>query len=225
MKFEKRPRKVIYLSNEDIYRATSDAVTAKDRAPIAEKRRLVGIATAVTYWDNVDRREHCLGCARTIKEAWLAGDRYLLDTDEAKKAAELVTDLADTKPDAIDICSALMDLLNAIAKVRLADTKMEDFEVQQICTDAITKCFETPGYTEWSGQARRRRFLYELKRKHRTPVTYTLMGLYFEYGATPLLTAKQRHELMSLDRGEGPEGASLFFDNCLRQMTAYLFLS
>ena len=221
MKFEKRTRKVMYVASADIYRATAGVVTSRDRAPLDPKRHLVGIAAAVTFWDNVDRRDHCLGCARTIKAAWQAGDRYLLDTDDARKAAELVADLADTKPDAIDICAALVDLLNAIAKVRLSNTPMESFDVLGACTEAISKCLAVPEFGSWSVQAQRRRFLYELPRKDRSTVTYTLMGLYFRHGATPLLTSRQRQELLALDRGEGVEGATIFFDNCLRQMTAY----
>ena len=223
MKFEKRTKRVMYVGLSDIYRVTSDPVTSKRRAPLDPRRHLVGVATAVTFWDNVDRREHCLGCAKTIKEAWVTGDRYLLDTDEARKAAELVADLADTKPDAIDICAALLDLQNAIAKVRLANTPLEAFDVLDVCSAAINKCYAVPDFKGWSAQAQRRRFLYELQRKDRTTVTYTLMGLYFKHGATPLLTIKQRQELMALDRGNGVEGAIQFFDNCLRQMTAYCF--
>lgn len=223
MKFEKRTRKVVYVESCDIYRATFDVVTSRTRTPLDPKRCLVGIAAAVTFWDNVDRRNHCLGCARTIKEAWNAGDRYLLDTDDARKAAELVADLADMKPDAIDICAALIDLMNAIAKVRMSNTSLEEFDILSSCTDAAKRCYEIDGFRDWTVQARRRRFLYELPRKDRTNVAYTLMGLYFEYGATPLLTSKQRQELMALDRGDGADGACMFFDNCLRQMTAYCF--
>lgn len=223
MKFEKRTRRVMYVELSDVYRVTADPVTAKHRTPIDAKRYLVGVATAVTFWDSVDRRAHCLGCAKTVKEAWTTGDRYLLDTDEARKAAELVADLADSKPDAIDICAALIDLQNAIAKVRLANTHLESFDVLPVCSAALEKCYAIPDFKGWSAQAQRRRFLYELQRKDRTTVTYTLMGLYFKHGATPLLTSKQRQELMALDRGEGLEGAVQFFDNCLRQMTAYCF--
>lgn len=223
MKFEKRTRKVVYVESCDIYRATSCVVTSRTRTPLDPRRHLVGVAAAVTFWDNVDRRNHCLGCARTVKEAWLAGDRYLLDTDDARKAAELVADLADSRPDAIDICAALLDLLNAIAKVRLSNTPMEAFDVLAACTEAIGKCYAIPEFCGWSPQAKRRRFLYELPRKDRTNVVHTLMGLYFEHGATPLLTSKQRQSLMTLDRGVGVDGAVRFFDNCLRQMTAYCF--
>jgi len=221
MKFEKRTRKVMYVASDDIYRATAGVVTSRDRIPLNPRKHLVGVAAAVTFWDNVDRREHCLGCARTIKAAWQAGDRYLLDTDDARKAAELAADLADTRPDAVDICAALVDLINAIAKVRLANTPMESFDVLGACTEAIGKCLAIPEFNGWSVQAQRRRFLYELPRKDRSTVTYTLMGLYFRHGATPLLTSRQRQELLALDRGEGAEGAARFFDNCLRQMTAY----
>ena len=223
MKFEKRTKRVMYVGFNDIYRVTSDPVTAKHRMPLDPRRHLVGVATAVTFWDNVDRKEHCLGCARTVKEAWATGDRYLLDTDEARKAAELVADLANSKPDAIDICAALIDLQNAIAKVRLSNTPLEAFDVLDICTAAINKCYAIPDFRGWSAQAQRRRFLYELQRKDRTTVTYTLMGLYFKHGATPLLTSKQKQELLSIDRGHGASGAIQFFDKCLRQMTAYCF--
>jgi hypothetical protein len=223
MRFEKRTKRVMYVQSGDIYRVTSDPVTDKRRNPMDTRRHLVGVAAAVTFWDSVDRRNHCLGCARTVKEAWKTGDRYLLDTDEARKAAELVADLADSKPDAIDICAALVDLQNAIAKVRLSNTPLEAFDVLPACTAALEKCYGIPEFIGWSVQAQRRRFLYELQRKDRTSVTYTLMGLYFKHGATPLLTSKQRQELLALPREDGVSGAVQYLDNCLRQMTAYCF--
>lgn len=223
MKFEKRPRKVMYVQSEDVYRVTNDPVTARRRIPVDRRRKLVGIAAAVTFWDNVEKRSHCLGCARTVMEAWNTGDRYLLDTDDARKAAELVADLAKTKPDNIDICAALLDLSNEIARVRMINTPLAAFDVLATCSETITKCFQVPDFKDWPPQSQRRRFLYELGRKDRNTVTYTLMDLYFGYGATPLLTTKQRQELMAVDRGEGAEGAVRFFDDCLRQMTAYCF--
>ena len=222
MKFERQTRHVVYCADQDIYRVSWDPVHT-DRTLKDPERHLVGVATALAFWDLVDRHDHCLGCARTVKAAWDAGDRYLLDTDAARQAAELVSDLAVTKPADEDICSALTDLMNAIAPVRLSQLRMEDFEVLPVCTRALESCLKVEGYGSWTAQARKRRFLYALRQIERTPLIYTLMSLYFNIGPTPLLTTRQRQELLSLPRGEGLEGATLYFDNCLRAITAYRF--
>ena len=224
MKFEKKTKKVAYVKADDIYRVTNDPVTSEKRKTLNPSSHLVGVTAAVTYWDIVDRREHCLGCARTIKEAWDGGDRYMLDTDKARHAAELVADLASMHPVDIDICSALVDLLNAISEVRMNGTPIEEFDVLDRCERAIHKCYEIPDFKGWSAQSRKRRFLYELPRKDRNQVVYTLMGLYFGYGATPLLTSKQKHELLSIPKEPGPEGAISYFDTCLKHMTAYKYV-
>lgn len=233
MKFEKKPRRVIYVPEQDIYRATYDSVTAQKRTPISPKLRLVGVAAAVFFWDNIDTKPegsdtyakaHCLGCARTIKEAYLAGDRYLLDTDDARKAAELVVDLVDTQPEDADICSALIDLSNAIAKVRMLNTPIEAFDVLQPCVDALEKCLAVPGYETWSIQSRRKRLMYELPRKYRTSVTCTLLGLLFNYGSTPLLTKKQQKELLAIPKDEGLDSYKIYMEECLRRMSAYNFM-
>lgn len=221
MKFEKQTRHVVYSVVQDIYRVSWDPVHA-NRTFKDPGKHLVGIAAALAFWDMVDRHDHCLGCARTVKAAWDAGDRYLLDTDAARQAAELVSDLSVTKPADEDICSALTDLLNAIAPVRLSQLRMEDFEVLPVCTRALASCLEH-AESSWTPQARKRRFLYALKQAERTPLIYTLMSLYFNHGSTPLLTTRQRQELLALPRGEGLEGGTLYFDNCLRAITAYRF--
>lgn len=230
MKFERRPRKVMYVQGDDIYRATMDTVTASRRLPVDKRKRLVGVAAAVTFWERVDMHPvsngeisvaRCMACARTVKEAWLAGDRYMLDTDGARKAAEIVADLADTKPDDMDICEALIDLSNEIAKVRLANTRLEEFDILNECVDAIGKCYAVEGFADWTKKSQRRRFMFELPRKARTPVTQTLMGLYFAVGETPLLTLKQRKDMIGADRGEGPAGAERFFSYCIRKMTEF----
>lgn len=223
MKFEKQQKHVTYVESDDIYRVSWDSVFASPRTIRDPSKHLVGIAAAVMYWDSVDRRNHCLGCARTINESWKCGDRYLLDTDEARRDAELVSDLSSSRPDDNDICSALSDLQNAISMVRLNDLEMDDFEVLPACTEAISKCMNIDGFNEWTPQAKRRRFLYELSRKDRTSVVYTLMGLYFGYGSTPIVTSRQKQELLSFDRGEGVDGAISFFDNCLRTITGYRY--
>ena len=221
MKFEKQTRHVVYCADQDIYRVSWDPVHA-NRTFKDPGKHLVGVAAALAFWDMVDRHDHCLGCARTVKAAWDAGDRYLLDTDAARQAAELVSDLSVTKPADEDICSALTDLLNAIAPVRLSQLRMEDFEVLPVCTQALASCLEH-AESSWTRQARKRRFLYALKQSERTPLIYTLMSLYFNHGSTPLLTTRQRQELLALPRGEGLEGGTLYFDNCLRAITAYRF--
>jgi len=223
MKFEKQTRHVVYVESEDIFRVTHDSLRIKVRKTENPCMFLVGVAASVAYWDAVDRRKHCLGCARTIKQAWIAGDRFLLDTDQARNAAELVADLADSKPDENDICAALVDLLNAIAEVQLGNTTPEDFNVLPDIQKALETCVGIPDYASWSDNSRRRRFIYEFPHKKRTVLVYTLMNLYFRLGPTPLLTSKQRQELLELERSEGIKGALAYMGACLDKIRYYRF--
>ena len=226
MKFERKTRHVMYDGTCGTYRVTWDPVYS-DRRAKDPKRHLVGVSAAVDFWDLADVRTHCMACARAVGEAWSAGDRYLLDTDEARQAAELVADLsACQSPDEDDLCAALLDLQNAIARVRLQSLRMEDFEgVLETCRRAIEKCIGTEGYSAWSAKSRKRRFMYALRQSERTPVVLTLMGLYYGVGPTPILTRKQRIQLerSQTDGEESVDGAVEYFDECLRAITAYRF--
>lgn len=223
MKFARQTRRVMDVEGENVYRVTSDAVTAAERLPKDPSKHLVGISTAVGYWDCVARRENCLRCARTVRDAWNAGDRFLLDTDEARKAAEIVVDLAGTQPDDRDIMSALTDLQNAIADVCLHNVTAEEFDVLDKCRTAFERCLAIPEYAGWSVYSRRRKLLYELRKLDKGPVSYTLLGLYFGEGPTPLLTSRQRRELVAIPHGDGIEEAMRFFDECLRAITEMRF--
>ena len=221
MKFERQFRHVV--KDGGTYRVTWDSVTSAVREVKDPARHLVGIAAALAYWDTVDGHKECLACAKAVKEAWDAGDRYLLDTSDARQKAELVADLAVTQPEEQDICAALADLLNEIARVRLTALQLEDFEVLPTLMRGLEACFAVPGFQSWPVRAQRRRFLYALRHADRTPLVQTLSSLYFNEGTTPLLTSRQRAELLALDRGDGLDGARLYLDDCLRLITAWRF--
>ena len=223
MRFEKKSCRVVYLEKDEIFRVTIDPVGVRNRRVLNPAKNLVGVAAAISYWDSACRKGSCLACARTVREAWNAGDRFRLDTDKARKAAELVADLAETKPDDRDICSALIDLSNAIAEVLLDDTPIEAFDVLQVCREAMEACCRTDGFAAWPAVSQRKKFMYSLGHKDRNNVMLTLMGLYFKYGSTPLVTSRQHQELVAIDRGEGVEGAVGFFDECIRKITEYKF--
>lgn len=231
MHFERLARRVIYVPDGEgkeekaCYLATNGKVGAPERKPLDPARRRVGIAAALTYWTNVDKREHCFACARTIAESYALGDRWLLDTEEAKKAAEIVCSLVRNPPESMDVCAALIDLSDEIAKVRLAKTQPEDFEVFEILQEAAAKCREIEGYESWNAHARQRRFVYVIPRAGRTEVVKTLVGLMFGIGDTDLVTTHQRHELLNLPKmGTDIDSLVRYASDCISKITEYRFL-
>lgn len=225
MEFERRARRVVYVQKDEIYLATKAKVGAAVRKPIDPLKVRVGVAAALTYWAAVDKREHCLACARTIEESYSLGDRLLISSIGAKSAAEIVCSLVRNPPESMDICAALMDLENEIAKVRLSMTTPEQFEVLDILQAAAAKCREIEGFESWNNHARQRRFVYEIPRKDCTEVIKTLVGLMFGVGDTNLLTSSQRYELLSLPKmGTDIDGLVRYASDCIDKITAYRFL-
>ena len=142
--------------------------------------------------------------AKSIGRAWKAGDRFGLDTDEAKKAAELVADLAsmcvDAKSPSVsrDVGHALRHLLDEMAAVRFLNASDEDFSEDGVLpslTKALDECLWTDEFISWPPVSKRRRFLFCLNRHERTEVAYTLVSLLFDTGACPLLSLTDRRVL------------------------------
>ena len=142
--------------------------------------------------------------AKAVGRAWDAGDRDLLDTEEAKKAAELVRDIAEMCPDpssqsaSCDVGQAMRSLLDEIAAVRFSGADISDGAADSVLESmdrAAAECLAEHGFTDWSARDMRRRFLYCLRRKECTDVVYTLVSLLFDAGACPLLSMSDRRTM------------------------------
>ena len=152
-----------------------------------------------------------VAAARTVGRAWDAGDRECLDTEGARKAAELVRDLSTMCVDETsgsvkrDIGQAMRHLLDEMAHVRFMNTPTEAFDpnvVMPPLEKAAMECFSVKEYESWPSQSKRRRFLYCLDGGERTPVSYTLVSLLFDVGACPLLSLSDRRFLRMLSARE-----------------------
>ena len=142
--------------------------------------------------------------ARAIGRAWEAGDRDMLDTEDAKKAAELVHDLSSMCVDAgssavaRDVGQAirhLIDEMSAVAFMNLRAEELDDSAVIPALEKAASECLSIDGFAMWTHASMRRRFMYCLNRKERTPVAYTLVSLFFDTGSCPLLSLSDRRTL------------------------------
>ena len=142
--------------------------------------------------------------ARAVGRAVDAGDREMLDTEGAKKAAELVRDLSSMCVDATspsverDVRQAMRHLLDEIAAVRflnLPAKALEVSEVMPVLDKAAAECFSASGFVSWPAQSMRRRFMFCLNKRERTEVAYTLVSLLFDVGSCPLLSLSDRRVL------------------------------
>ena len=145
-----------------------------------------------------------VSAARAIGRAWEAGDRGLLDTEGAKKAAELVHDLSSMCVDAgsasveRDIGQAMRHLLDEMAEVAFMNVRSDELEESAVLPaleKAVMECLSLDGFCTWTHSSMRRRFMYCLNRKERTKVVYTLVSLLFDTGSCPLLSLTDRRTL------------------------------
>lgn len=174
--------------------------------------------------------------ARSVGRAIEAGDRYMLDTEGAKKAAELVRDLSSMCVDATspsverDVGQAMRNLLDEIASVRFLNTPASELEeslVMPILDKATEECFSVHGFSSWPVQSMRRRFMFCMKKRERTEVSYTLVSLLFDSGSCPLLSLSDRRALRmqsikasGIDDAFIPETVHVFFMHALNTMRA-----
>ena len=172
--------------------------------------------------------------ARAVGRAVDAGDREMLDTEGAKKAAELVRDLSSMCVDATspsverDIRQAMRHLLDEIAAVRFLNSNarlFDESEVIPVLDKAAKECFGSDGFVSWPAQSMRRRFMFCLNRRERTEVAYTLVSLLFDVGSCPLLSLSDRRALRmqsirhsGIDGDFSPESVHSFFTYALERM-------
>lgn len=163
------------------------------------------IAAMTTLFDRgCIGREQIVYAAKAIGAAWKAGDRDCLDTDSAKKAAELVCDISSmcvdtSSPSAsADMGQAIRHLLDEIAAVRFSGTPISMFDrgaVMPLLEKAAAECLAIDGFADWPDIAKRRRFLFCLNRRERTEVAYSLVALLFNTGPCSLLSVTDRRVL------------------------------
>lgn len=172
--------------------------------------------------------------ARAIGRAWAAGDREGLDTESAKRAAELVVDLSsmcvdETSPSvARDIGQAMRHLLDEMAAVRFSGTKPGLFSEEAVMPALLKsagECLSAEWFLGWPRHSMRRRFIFCLNRRERTPVAYTIVSLLFDCGSCPLLSLSDRRALRMvcaresrLDAGFTEASVGAFCKAALKEM-------
>ena len=230
VRFERHPSRIVLdpASSSFVVSWTKCGIDAKSRLEASRdpKRWMPSVAAVADVCER--------GCvsgdggwaaAASIGRAYDAGDRYLLDTDDAKKAAEMVRDLASMHAGKSDVWQAIRHLLDEIAHVRFANAPASEFDEQilvPLCR-AFDECMSVEGFCDWPPSSMRRRFLYCLNRKERTQVAYTLVGLFFDVGSCPLLSISDRRAIrMSANskfKGSDRERKEIFAF-CLSEMAS-----
>ena len=193
-------------------------------------------AIAVLYDRGCIPHSQTVFAARAVGRAIDAGDMEMLDTDGAKKAAELVRDLSSMCVDATspsverDVRQAMRHLLDEIAAVRFLNTpasELDESRVMPILNKATDECFSVHGFSSWPAQSMRRRFMFCMNKRERTEVAYTLVSLLFDVGSCPLLSLSDRRALRmqsimasGIDDVFMPETVHGFFMHALNTMRA-----
>lgn len=239
IRFERHSSQVVFDP------ATSDFVVTWTKCGIPDSERLAArrdprkwipsVSAVSTLFDRgCIPQNRIVFAARAIGRAWNAGDRDSLDTEESKKAAELVADLSSMCVDpesesvAMDIGQAMRHLIDEMAAVRFASLPCEEFEesaVMPALEKAAGECFGVEGFESWPAMAKRRRFMFCLNRRERSEVKYTLVSLLFDTGSCPLLSLSDRRMLRmqavresGLSEGLTPESMCRFFRYALSRM-------
>lgn len=208
IKFDRNASRVVFDPD------TCDFVVTWSKCGVKESDRLASIKDPLQLIPSIDAiatlydrgripPSQSVYAAIAIGRAWSYGDREMLDTDGAKKAAELVHDLSTmcvnaSSPTVIkDVRQAIRHLLDEMASVRFYN--LDDSEFEQPVLDSLyrsaSECFSIDGFMSWPPQSMRSRFMYCLNRKERTQVAYTLISLLFDVGACPLLSLSDRRAL------------------------------
>lgn len=205
MRFERHPSRVAFdpVSSSFVVTWTKCGVPAAERLS-ARRAPAYWIPSVGAVVELCDR-----GCvppgwifaaATAVGTAFDAGDRNGLDTDAARKAAELVRDLASVLRDSsdpstgMDIGLAMRRLMDAMAEVRFRNADSSEFaeDASAPVERAVGECFAVPGSSAWTSSSFRRRVLFGLRRRERTEVAYTLVSLLCDTGSCPLLSARDR---------------------------------
>lgn len=239
VRFERNPSQIVFNPQTDSYVVTWAKCNISPAERIAKQkdalkwRPSVSAIAALFDRGRVDA-ENTVAAARAVGNAWRSGDRYLIDTDGAKKATELVSDLSgmcvDPKSQDVirDIRQALRHLVDEIALSRFIsepDANFEEKKVLPSLSKAARECMSIEEFASWPSPSQRRRFLYCLNKHERSRVAYTLVSLLFDVGACPLLSLSDSRALRTislsesgLERGLSVGGMDRFFEVALHKM-------
>lgn len=208
MRFERHPSQVVFDPSCMSFVVTWAKCGISDEARLEKRKDPIAwipsvSAVASLYDRGCIPQRLVVRAAMAVGRAWDAGDREGLDTEGARKAAELVRDLGSMCVDASspsverDVGQAMRHLLDEMARVRFADLPESEFSdrVLSSLSRAAAECVRVPGFASWPRQSMRRRFLFCLNRKERTAVAYALASLLFDSGSCPILSLSDRRAL------------------------------
>lgn len=230
VRFERHPSRIVLDPSASSFVVSWTKCGVDEKSRLAASRDPNRWLPAVSAVADVCERGCVSGdgvwaAAASIGRAYDAGDRYLLDTDAAKKAAEMVRDLASMHAGKSDVWQAIRHLLDEIAHVRFANAPLSEFDERILVPlfRAFDACMAVDGFADWPPASMRRRFLYCLRRNERTQVAYTLVGLFFDVGSCPLLSLADRRTIRmranSIFNGSG-RGRKELFAFCLSEMAS-----
>lgn len=230
IRFERHSSQVVFDPATSDFVVTWTKCGMPDSDRLAKKRDpskwMPSVSAVSTLFDRgCIPQNRIVYAARAIGRAWNAGDRDSLDTEEAKKAAELVSDLSSMCVDpesesvAMDIGQAMRHLIDEMAAVRFASIPCEEFAesaVMPALEKAAEECMHVDGFESWPAVAKRRRFMFCLNRRERSEVNYTLVSLLFDTGSCPLLSLSDRRMLRMQAMREAKVGEGLTVDSICR---------
>lgn len=212
VRFERHASRVVYDQSMNALVVSWSKGDINSRKRLEARKDLKfwkpSVDAVLTLWDRMGSPEGLVfAVANAVRDAYETGDRSVLDTEAARKAASLVCDLmrlhaaatesSSTTEDisANDVRCALRRLMDEMAVVRFSNLPESAFAEESVLPQvvkALTACYAVPAFTAWVAASCRRRFLYELSNRGRTEVVYALAGLFFAVGSCPLLTASDR---------------------------------
>lgn len=238
-RFERHASQVVFDPVSSSFVVTWSKCSKPVGERVAERRDpLVWIPSVTAVSTLYDRgcipNSQIIYAAKAVGRAVDAGDREMLDTQGAKKAAELVRDLAymcvnhESQTVERDLMQAMRHLVDEIAAVRFSNAPsslFDDDSVIPALDRASSECFGVDGFRTWPAKSMRRRYMFSLRKKERTEVVYTLVALLFDVGSCPLLSLSDRRMLrmqsiMHSGIGESflPESVHDFFVYALGEM-------
>ena len=239
VRFERHASQVVFDPASSSFVVTWEKCNRPAEERIArQKDPLSWIPSVAAVADLYDRgcipQSQVVYAAMSIGRAWAAGDRYMLDTDGSRKAAELLHDLsamcvnASSQTVARDVGQAMRHLLDEMAEVRLLSLDEADFADEKVMPPlekSVKECFSVKEFTTWPHKSMRRRFMFCLNKKERTQLSYTLISLLFDIGPCPLLSLSNRRIVRSIairESGMGGEFSEKTFVAFFRSALAIL---
>lgn len=206
--FERHSSRIVFDAASDSFLVSWSKCNQTEAERLAARKNpLVWIPSVLALVTLYDRGcippDRIVPLARAIGRAWSAGDRETLDTEGARKAAELVHDLSSMCVDSgsptvvRDIGHAMRHLLDEIAAVRFSIYPRELMDSEKVLfglEKALDACLVNPDFLSWPARSMRKRFIYAL-RGRTTELDASLIALLFDTGTCPLLSLADRRSL------------------------------